>query len=237
MWEPELLTEKQKQMCMRTISPNTFYMIVGDAIKRRKGLSVVRMGEGEVKLHKWFMSDSNDMREWFSDEWIERIGLLGISKQEALNRFIASVENCDYFSPSISGIWNPIFDLYNLRNEAVYVDNFFINFWTEEQKVHLYKEAGHVVILHANKGTRAAFKERAEKYLGVHVDDFELSNWSQSENIIEELSHSEAALVIFSGGPGSKYIGPELAKQGKVVLDVGNSMDAFILYETWQKNK
>lgn len=236
MWEPEKLNKYQIDQCLNTISPNTFHMICGDALLRHKGLSVVRMGEGELKLYNCLKQDG-DLKEWFSEEWRVRIGVEGITNTELRKRFKIALLDCDYFSPSISGITNPIFDLYFLRQEARYLDNFFINFWSEEQIVQLYKTAGHVVLLHRNEGTGVAFIRRAWDYLGVKVTWLKLSNWSESENIIQMVSRDTAPLVLFSGGPASKYIAPEIAKSGKVVLDVGNSVDRFILWETEQKIK
>lgn len=236
MWEPQLLNKKQIELCLNTISPNTFHMICGDALLRRKGLSVVRMGEGELKLFHC-LKQYGDILEWFSDEWINRIGIKDCSKAELLRRFIIAFDTCDYFSPSISGITNPIFDLYFLRQEARYLDNFFINFWSEEQIVQLYKTAGEVILLHRNEGTGFAFNRRANDYLGIKVTYLKLDNWSQAEDRIREVSAMDAPLVLFSGGPPSKYIAPEIAKSGKVVLDVGNSVDRFILWETEQNSK
>lgn len=236
MWEPVQLNYEQINRCLNTISPNTFHMICGDALWRHKGLSVVRMGEGELKLYHC-LKQGGDLTEWFLEEWRVRIGVEGIDKAELIARFNKAVFECDYFSPSISGIINPIFDLYFLRKEARYLDNFFINFWSEEQIVQLYKTAGHVVLLHRNEGTGFAFTRRAAEYLNVKVTYIELSNWSQSENIIDQVNALSAPLVLFSGGPASKYIAPEIAKSNKVVLDVGNSVDRFILWETEKQHK
>lgn len=236
MWEPVKLNNRQIQQCLNTISPNTFHMICGDALLQQKGLSVVRMGEGELKLYNYLTQDG-DVKEWFSEEWRVRIGVEGITNTELRKRFKIALLDCDYFSPSISGITNPIFDLYFLRQEARYLDNFFINFWSEEQIVQLYKTAGEVILLHRNEGTGIAFVRRGRDLLGINARYYELSNWSQSEDIIKKISALSAPLVLFSGGPASKYIAPEIAKSGKVVLDVGNSVDRFILWETEQKLK
>jgi len=236
MWEPVKLTEQQIERCLNTISPNTFHMIVGSALVSGKGLSAVRMGEGELKLCHCLKQDG-DLNEWFSKEWLVRCGVDGIDKKELTTRVFAAINNCDYFSPSISGIINPIFDLYFLRSEQRYVDNFFVNFWSEEQIVQLYKQAKHVVLLHANEGTGVAFNRRANDYLGIKATYLPLSNWVQSESIIEQVKQLDAPLILFSGGPASKYIASEIAKTNKVVLDIGNSIDRFILWETEQQHK
>lgn len=236
MWEPVKLTEYQIEQCLNTISPNTFHMIVADALLSNKPLSVVRMGEGELKICHCIEQDGN-LNEWFPEEWRVRIGIEGIDKAELWRRMKRAINDCDYFSPSMSGIINPIFDLYYLRKEQRYVDNFFINFWNEEQKVKLYKQAGHVVLLHRNPDTAFAFNRRANDYLGIKITYIPLSNWAQSENVIKQVSELDAPLVLFSGGPASKYIAPEISKSGKVVLDIGNSVDAFILWETEKQHK
>ena len=47
MFEPKALTENQINLCEQTMSSNTFYMLVGNALVNSKPLSVVRMGDGE----------------------------------------------------------------------------------------------------------------------------------------------------------------------------------------------
>jgi hypothetical protein len=44
------LSEDEISRCVNTIGPNTFFMIVADALVSGKSLSVVRMGDGEGKL-------------------------------------------------------------------------------------------------------------------------------------------------------------------------------------------
>lgn len=236
MWEPVKLNPAQIERCLNTISPNTFHMLVGSALLKRMPLSVVRMGDGELKLLNCLEQDG-DLKEWFPEEWRIRLGVENIDKKELKYRLERAIHNCDYFSPSISGIVNPVYDLYFLRYQTRYVDNFFVNFWTEEQIVQLYKAAGHVVLLHRNPDTAFAFNRRANDYLNVKTTYLNLSHWSQSEDIIKQVSELDAPLVLFSGGPASKYISPAIASSGKVVLDIGNSVDRFILWETEQKNK
>jgi hypothetical protein len=55
-----------------------------------------------------------------------------------------------------------------------------------------------------------------------------LTNWDQTEDVIEKAKNNPAQLVLFSGGCAGKYIGPEIAKEGKVVLDVGNSASLWL---------
>jgi len=240
MWQPTLLTPEQIRRCENTISPNTFHMICGDAILRHKPLSVVRFGEGELKIIKC-LEQGISVQDHFPDDWRvdwkDRVGIKDIPDGELKSRLYKALNNCDYFSPFISGITDENFDLYYLRQEQRYLDNFFINFWNEKQKVELYKAAGHVLLLHRNPDTANAFIRRAHQFLGVKVTYFHLSNWTHSDDVIRQCNGIDAPLVLFSGGPASKYISPEIAKSGKVVLDVGNSVDEFILWETEQNSK
>jgi hypothetical protein len=161
------------------------------------------------------------------------LGCLGITKDDLYIRMQSAANECTWFAPSVSGIIRKDFSLYDrfLPRER-YVDNFWCNAWDEEMKINLFKTAGHVLFIHRNAATADAMQIRAKYGIEVKVTWLKLDNWQESESVIEKASKIDAALVLFSGGPASKYIGPRIAKGGnvpKVVLDLGNAADHWTL--------
>lgn len=228
MFEPKELSKSDVKRCLDTISPNAFYMLVTNALIRKSELSVVRMGDGERRLVEW----CNGL-EGPPDWWMRKMGIEGIDKNDLMVRMNVAAEMCSYFAPSISGILNPKFDLYSLfPKRSRYVDNFFVNAWTEEMKIQLFRLAGHVLLIHGNAETADAMQIRSQRHLQVKVSYLKLTNWQQADHIVDAASTIDAPLVLFSAGPGSKYIGPLIASSGnipKVTLDIGNAADEWTL--------
>lgn len=239
MFEPLSLSEDQIHRCEQTISSNTFYMLVSDALVSSKSLSVVRMGDGERQLidnirtggiHDPLAIHEANIEE--TQTWLTRMGCLGISKHELSRRLEAAANECTYFAPSISGIQKECYNLYDsFRPRDKYVDNFFCNAWTEEMKIQLFKTAGHVLFIHRNVVSADAMQIRAKYALDVKVTYLQLETWQQTEEIIERGSKIPASLVLFSAGPASKYLGARISQQGipKVTLDIGNASDYWLL--------
>lgn len=233
MYELTTLTKQQILACENTISPNTFYMLVGNALLKREDLSVVRMGDGEVRLYEDL--DSNDQvlvvpTARHDRDWLTTLGILNISKSLLKLRMNRAASGCSYFAPSISGIWRPDYDNYRRSWRDRYVDNFFVNSWTEEMIVALFRAAGHVLLIHGNAEVADAMQIRSQKYLGVKVSYLKLTSWEQADDVIKSARTIDAPLVLFSAGPGAKYISPEISTgHGKVALDLGNSVDRWTL--------
>jgi hypothetical protein len=237
MFEPKALTENQINLCEQTMSSNTFYMLVGNALVNSKPLSVVRMGDGERQLLHAAMQSPIHNQATIEEQadpigWLKRMGCYGISNSELINRLGWAADECSYFAPSISGIQLDNFNLYDLfQPRTKYVDNFFCNAWTEEMKIQLFNTAKHVLFIHRNTSAADAMQIRAKYALDVKVTYIKLESWTQSEEVIEKGSKIEAPLVLFSAGPASKYIGHRIATSGisKVSLDIGNAADYWLL--------
>ncbi len=222
-----ILTSKQMKRCLSTISPKAFYPIVLSALSNRESLSVVRVADGE----KILLDNCKDANGEFTpitqldDFWLQRYGVKGITKEELYRRIIKAGTDCTYFAPSISGVLMPDYALWDYFPErGVYIDNFFVNDWTYDMKTALFKEAGHILLIHGNVNLADSMQLRAQANLGVKVSYISLTNWSESEEVIKKASRNTAPLVVFSGGPASKYISNEIATTGcvpKVVLDLG----------------
>lgn len=231
------LNADQIKFCKNTISSNTFYMLVCDALRTKKPLSVIRMGDGEVELLKACEDHTTPEElvsiENYDGEWFKKLGCYGITKTELFTRLIAAANHCTYFAPSISGIINNNFSLHHkFMPRDRYADNFFVNVWTEEMKIALFKEAKHVLFIHRNLASADALQIRAKYGLDVKVTYVNLSTWQQAESVIREANTIDAPLVLFSGGPANKFIATRIATEGnipKVVLDLGNASDYWLL--------
>jgi len=227
------LSDTQLDRCYDTISAHTFYMIVGDALCTGEPLSVVRMGDGECAILKLPDTDELITIPGFGEDWIEPLGLTGITNREARRRVILAAESCSHFAPSVTGIYRPDYDLYQFfPARQRYVDNFFVNIWDEKMKIELFQKAGHVLFIHRNAHTADSLQLRAQGNIGVKVTYLQLKDWKQADEVVEKAARIDAPLVLFSAGPAGKYIGPEISEGGnipKVVLDIGNTADYWTL--------
>lgn len=228
-----MLSAKQIDICKRTMSANAFYNLALDAVENRKDMSIVRAADGEKKLYLHCRENpTGTLLQFgeFTDDWLIRYGCSGIDRSLLRDRIERSTRDCSYFAPSISGIRLPAFDVYEtFQQRSLYVDNFFPNLWNEEQKVKLFREAGQVLLIHGNVRLAALIADRAYRLLGVYVHWIELSNWRQSEWIINNRELPKCPLTIFSAGPASKYIGPGLPG---VTLDIGAAMGRWTFEST-----
>ena len=228
------MNSEQYDICHRTISTTIFHMLVMDALASNKPLSVVRMADGERELylqcHEGKSSETVKAPNGYTEKWLETYGVKNITKLELQRRLDTAAMDCTYFAPSITGILNPNFNVYKLfwPPKRYYVDNFFPDQWTEQMKIDLFKQAGHVLFIHNNPHTADSMQIRVQANLNVKVNYLKLSNWDQTENIIQQANKIDAPLVLFSAGPAGKYIGPIIAKNGripKVTLDIGHAAD------------
>lgn len=233
----QALTAEQRQITQSTISTQAFYYVVLDHLLKHEGLSVVRMGDGERTLLTAYKmlksSEPSRLADPVSSEdgaWRKRLGVEGISYAEVYSRLLIAGNESKFFAPNINGLVNSPFSVHEFFTwRELYVDNFFVNVWSNESLVELYKQAGHVVFLHASRGLADAFQIRLKRKLGVKLTYFELNSWHQSADIIERVSQVDAPLVLFSGGPALKYMAVDFERQGKVALDIGNTADRWSL--------
>jgi hypothetical protein len=241
MFEPTKLSFARIRLCERTMSSNAFFLIVQDALLQQRAFSVVRMADGEWLLWQQSMKgDGKESPEGRSPRWLKNLGCEGISKEEILGRLASAARACTYFSPSISGVVNPEYDIYKLfQSREVYVDNFFVNQWQEWMIRQLYQLAGKVLIIHRNPEVADALQVRAWELLKVEVTWLKHESWRDSLEVLAQTMESDARLVIASVGPAGKCILPRIAngKYPKTVLDIGNTMDRFILYDTWKESE
>src|SRR5665213_3372585 len=118
------LTRQQLKVCEDTISSNTFYRIVMNALCANAGLSVVRMGDGERLLYDECSTGRKDEMVGptvICDEtWFRDLGCWQIPKGILLRRLKMAAESCTYFAPSVNGIWRESYNVHKLSTRKRY---------------------------------------------------------------------------------------------------------------------
>lgn len=219
--KPSHLSLMQRARCKQFLSSNAFYLLLCDDLTKKTPSSVVRMGDGERLLLDHIV-DNKLLSEALDSEWRKRMGCLDIPNDVLLERLGIAGNSCKYFAPSIAGIcWQhfELFDFFEPRDQ--YVDNFFVNAWSPQMIQYMYSLASKITLIHASVGLADAYQSRH----GAKVQHVPLSTWQQTEDVIKRVSDQDCDLVLFSAGPGGKYIGPKIAESGKVVIDVGNAAE------------
>lgn len=231
------LSDEKKSLAARTVSAYAFFYMLGDALINKTPLSNVRMGDGELTLIKDCLAKL-DTTEYFDrpittypDDKLKKMGIYGITYHDLHRRLLIAGHESTHFAPSVSGLTRDDYDLYSCFDERPhYIDNFYVNIWNDQMKAELYKQAGTVLFIHRSLETADALQINLQKHLGVRVNFLRLSSWDESAAVIDKACNDPAQLVLFSGGPGSKYISPEIAdNSGKIVLDIGNAADLWTL--------
>jgi hypothetical protein len=232
----------REQICKRTISHNAFFALVKISLKRQRSLSCVRLADGEVALLKHTTKKLNqpgyrigqELQGFasFNESWLSRYGLTGISYEELQSRLLTATQLTTYLAPSVTGLWNPLYNAYGLSQRDCYVDNFFPDLFTNEQKTELYQLAGHVLLIHNNPRTADSMQLRLQGQLGVKVSFIRLENWRDASVVIAKAVCNTAPLVLWSGGPGNKHLGEAITSRstfGRVLLDVGHAADRWTM--------
>jgi len=222
------LSAQERKICLKTISPKAVFAIVGDAIKNKKSISVIRMGDGERGILKTDKSKQFNLLGKRQKIWDKRLGIGGMPIKDLQKNIINSGNKCTYFAPSISGISFSGYNLYNFfKSRPYYFDNFFVNDWTKEMIKMLLESSGGVFIVHRDyKKIIDNFNKNYNfQNKNLFFGGFPKNNWQDNQQAINEAIKSKAQLILFSAGPAGKIIGPEIAKaRNKIVLDVGNTL-------------
>jgi hypothetical protein len=209
------------------LSPDGAFEATCAALKDQQNFSIVRMSDGETQILDYCDTHRGDepmLR--FPDHWNRRYGVLGITCGEIKHRLIRAAEECTYLAEDA---WIP-YCINNVRrfiHRQPFIWPNFPRVWTPEQKWQMFSLANRILII--NREERVA--EAVAK--GKEYDFIELGDWTQSERAIATARNSAAPLVLVSAGPASKYIVPEIAKQAKVVLDIGSSAECWWDPKAW----
>jgi hypothetical protein len=81
------LNSQQQTACLNTVSPNTFFMLVGDALVTGSPMSLVRMGDGEKFLFLHCQKGQPDItvkppNSPFDETWLRGLGCFDIPNAE-----------------------------------------------------------------------------------------------------------------------------------------------------------
>lgn len=234
-----MLTPTQRDICFKTISSSSLFYLALDALERKLPFSIVRMADGEKHLYDLILENLTSggdqlllpgvpgAKGWLTEGWLRRMGLYGIPLSELRRRMDYAARRTTFFAPSHSAFDDPEYDIFDYFPEpAHYGECFFNVIWHDDFKTRLFKQAGHVLCIHGNPNTADSMQLRVQANLGVKTSWIQLTSWEQTHDVITKANTCTAPLVLFSGGPSSKMIGPMVAEAGnKVVLDIGNQMD------------
>lgn len=221
------LSDAQKEICLKTVSSKAIFALVGDAIASKESMSIVRMGDGERKI---LASDTTQVFTGFNqthEGWNARLGIEGMPVKTLQESLIEAGNTCTYFAPSVSGISFPEYDLYQYFNPRTqYFDNFYVNDWTHEMIRMLFEASDGIFILHREyKKIISSFKKHYTLPEHKRIDGFLKESWADNDDAISAAIASKAQLILYSGGPGAKGIGPHIAQtKGRVALDIGNTL-------------
>jgi hypothetical protein len=228
IFEVKKLTATEKKICFRTVSSKAVFAIIGDSIKRHKSISVVRMGDGERKILTFDKNKPFTACNYKYRGWNKRMGVSGMPTNVLQKEIIEAGNSCTYFAPSISGISIPKYYLHNFfKLRTHYFSNFFVNDWTFDMIKMLLEASEGVFIIHRdyekiinNFKKNYKFSNQNIKFAGFAKD-----SWKDNEQAISVAVESGMQLILFSGGPVGKIIGPKIAKsKNKIVLDIGNTL-------------
>jgi hypothetical protein len=254
-----MLSPDQRRLCLKTVSSTSLYYLALDALKTHTGFSIVRMADGEKHLYDLILNNTphthllpsiKGAAGWLTEIWLKRMGLYDIPLWILKYRMDFAVKNATFFAPSPSGFVDPEYNVYGYWPEPkYYAEHFFNVVWNEDFKEKLVRAAGHVLCIHGNASTVDSMQLRVQSNLDSKVSWIQLTDWTHTVDVIEKAKTCTAPLVIFSGGPSGKMIGPSLSSCGKVVLDIGNQMDrwtfahlpmdrnkANLFHQNWSKN-
>src|SRR3989338_2719518 len=219
------LTEEENDICFKTLSSKAVFALVGNAIKKKKGISIVRIGDGEVGLldapdGKPFTGFNN-----LDPNWNTRLGIEGLGIEKVKANILEAGNACTYFAPSVSGISLGEFKLHHRFNKReVYLDNFFVADWTKEMIRMLLVASEGVQVIHKDCETLIENFVRRYDLPKTLFSGFKKKSWRDNEAAIKAAIDSGKQLVLFSAGPAGKIIGPKIALAGKGVLDVGKTL-------------
>ncbi len=219
------LQDNERDICFRTLSPKAIFAIVGDAIQEKKGMSIIRMGDGEVGLLKAPNGKEFHGFDYIDPEWNIRMGIAGLEIEKIKENILKAGNESTYFAPSVSGISLGEYSSHNYFNSReFYFDNFFVNDWGKGMIRMLLEASDGIFIIHKEfefliENFVTHYKIPRSKFAG-----FQKKSWRDNDQAVQEAIKSGKQLILFSAGPAGKIIGPEIAKAGRVVLDVGNTL-------------
>lgn len=219
-------------ICIDIINNVGAFVEVKRALETHQSLSIVRMSDGEAGILDYCLKHRPEelMTCWVTKEdptWNDRYGVAGITCGEIQKRLTRAAIDCTYFAGDgwmpRCGCFLKFFPLRGPRGPLMNIG--YHRQWTLGMKKELLGCAQKVIVI--NRDSKIADVIGNPAFTTATVKWISLSNWQESERVIEEATRPELEaypLVLASLGPGSKYVVSEIAKRcpGKVALDIGS---------------
>ena len=189
-----------------------------EALRHREPFSIIRMSDGEARILDY--CDEHAPHEpmlAFDAAWNLRYGVVGITCGETRRRLYQAAEECTILGQDG---WVPhcITGVRRFIHRTPFVWPRFPEAWTARHKRELYALAGEPLLI-INRD-----RDLAEHTAGgADFDYLPLANWDCADEVVRAAELSSARLALVSCGPGSKQICPGIARQGRVVLDIGSA--------------
>lgn len=221
------VSEFQISQAKKFISTDALFIIVCDALARKKSLSVVRMGDGEkaIILH----AKGQDKWSFLNDpKWLKEYGLIDAEIKKVGENLIKAASESDYFCPNIYGIQKGNYDVMGIcEPRDYYGEGLFAHTWAYMGRVNaLMKYDGGigVVCRNANEIADRLFM----KYGRRDIEFADYDSWKDYDSALDFIGQMKAHLILISAGASGKYLCVEAAKKyGKVVLDTGSALINF----------
>ena len=219
------LTPKEKTICKKTIGSKAIYALIGDALARKKSVSLIRVADGERAILETKDAKTFTYFEKTMPGWNKKYGVEDMPLDRLQAELLEAGNTCTFFAPSVSGISLPHYNLYDLyKPRRMYIDNFFADDWTKEMIEKLFNASKGVFILHREH--EDIIKNFQKNYnSSIRFSGAKKDSWKDNDDAINAAIQSDAQLILFSGGPAGKIIGPKIAAaKNKIVLDIGHAL-------------
>lgn len=232
-WSPYSL-EHTRIPQLNIKSSEYLYTCVLDSVRNKHPFSVVRMGDGEAGLMKYFKLGIKP--NWLTVGWCDKLGIRNHDDENLKmigKRLIETADKTDFLGSSIWGssnsddMWN-VEKYINRDSRLPRCSNWFNLEWMANGCAHNLVMNCSFGILHNSEDTERILREslakdprfRGEMKQSGH---FILNgNHDEAENFVKDTSFD---VYMVSGGPYGKIWMYEMSrKYNKVMLDIGHAM-------------
>ncbi len=208
------------------LSTDALFVLVGNALRRKHRLSVIRMGDGEKSIIEF--SHGAPARHFLLDAgWLTEYGLVGADLSLVGNSLMWAADHADYLCPNPAGLIYPAYDIVPLlAKRAQYGEGLFAHTWAYMGRVNeLMKYDGGILVV--CRGAAHIADALSSKFR-VSVTSVEHATWQDHLPALRAIGDSPAHLVLVSAGPAGKELIVEAAERyNKVVIDTGSALRNF----------
>jgi len=221
---PKIWSSEQLDFLHSIISSEALAMLLLDRLARNTSASVIRMADGEKRIIKC-ADPTYPIESFLADKyWLQEYGLTGCDLRKLGRDLLQAGKDADFLAVPISGLYLSWFELSSIFPYRKYVDQFYPRVFLACMRIQQLLKDTKTIILHNDAKNVALALE--QKYKLAPMDYFPLSNWDQHPQAMDAVDKSQCKIVLMSGGPSSKPLAVNMAKQlNKIVLDIGSEMN------------